>query len=238
MGPRPRRGVWAAVKDQEPSGSRSRNRPTHRRSEEVPTFNLCCCSERATVVTDVVLILPLMLMMIAGMFMLGTRISDYMYLQQSTRELGMILSKIPYMYELGHSPVEYRTFSIDPKEVDMQGAKATAENCITAFSNPDPKYQGCTTSGGDCACARHVAYWYAIEFMRMKLLLVEWPIEVKVGYTSRPGDTSSGLCFIDVETRASHHKWAMVGGGEVATEAHVPYVSYPVPWNNGACYAP
>ncbi len=188
-------------------------------------------------ITDVVLLLPLILTMIAGMFMLGTRISDYMYLHQSTRELGMILSKIPYMHELEYAPEEYRTFLIDPNTVDTEAAKIAAEDCISTFSNT--QFQGCKqTSGSDCYCARHVAYWYAIEFMRMKLLLIQWPIRVKVGYTSRPGDTSSGLCFIDVETKASHNNWAMVGGGEVATEAHIPYVSYPVPWNNGACYAP
>ncbi len=237
MGPRPRSGVWAAVEDQEPAGSESHYRSTDTRPQEVSKCNLCRCSERATVITDVVLLLPLILTMVAGMFMLGTRISDYMYLHQSTRELGMILAKIPYMHELEYSGEEDRTFVIDPKTVDTEALKTAAENCIRTFS--DPEFRGCrNSSGGDCSCARTVAYWYATEFMRMKLLLIEWPIQVKVGYTSRPGDTSSGLCFIDVETTASHHNWAMVGGGEVATEAHVPYVSYPVPWNNGACYAP
>lgn len=236
MGPRPRRSVWAAVEEQELAGSRSRYWSTRTRPQGIPSSNLWHCSERATVITDVVLLLPLILTMVAGVFMLGTRISDYMFLHQSTRELGMILAKIPYMHELEYSSEEDRTFLIDPKTVDIEALKTAAENCIRMFSNA---YSGCrNTSGGDCSCARTVAYWYATEFMRMKLLLIEWPIQVKVGYASRPLDTTSGLCFIDVETRASHHNWAMVGGGEVATEAHVPYVSYPVPWNNGACYVP
>lgn len=238
MGPRPRRCVWAAVNDQEPAGLRSQYGSTCQRPGGTPNSSLPPCSELGTVVTDVVILLPLLLTMIAGMFMLGTRISDYMYLNQSTRELGMILSKIPYMYELEFSGEALRTFSINPNEEADPQEKSAAEACIATVSNSS--YTGCL-NGGDCSCAVTIAEWYAKEFMRMKLMLIEWPITVKVSYTARdtdPVNNPSGLCFINVETRASHRNWAMVGGGEVVAEAHVPYVSFPVPWNSGTCLGP
>jgi hypothetical protein len=104
----------------------------------------------------------------------------------------------------------------------------------------NPTYKGCLTSAGNCACARIIAEWYAIEFMRRKLMLIEWPISVKVEFGARDLDPlkPSGLCFVNVATEAAHFKWAMVGGGTVATEAHVPYVSAPVPWNLIPCVGP
>lgn len=187
--------------------------------------------ERATVVTDVVIILPLLLTLIAGIFMLGTRLSDYMYLTQSTRELAMILSKIPYMHELRFYDDAARTFTINQGNI-LTTAQAEAEACIRKLT--DEQYVGCqNTPGGDCSCAFKIAQWYATQFMQMKLMLIEWPITVFVGYSAR--DTSSGLCFVDVTARADHRTWVMVGGGEVRAEAHVPYISNPVPWNNGTC---
>jgi hypothetical protein len=178
--------------------------------------------------------------MIGGMFMMGTRISDYMYLSQSSRELGLILSKMPFMYELQYSDEASRTLKIEPNKVVPASTRTEAEVCIQTVS--DPQYTGCkNTAGGDCSCALKIARWYATEFMRLKLILLkegENFIYVKVDYSARPLDTSSGLCFIDVTSSAAHRAWAMVGGGDVRVEAHVPYVSNPVPWNGGTCKSP
>lgn len=207
-------------------------------------------SERATVVTDVVILLPVLLTMIAGMFMLGTRISDYMFLNASARELGMILSKIPHMHEvnLGVQEGETVLFWINLGPTDPENNPplnaAAVQACLNAFASPD--YPGCF-GGNSCGCALAVALWYATELLRSKSLMLHTSslsgkgLSVEVGYNARIDpltglrDNASGLCFISVKIYGEHYRWPFVGGGQISAEAHVPYVSEPVHWNGGRC---
>jgi|GEM_PF-4063113 len=231
MGHWPRRIVWSTVSEQFPRsqlGGRRAAAGPYREAFDHPRYTQ---SERATVVTDVVILLPLLLTMIAATFMLGTSISDYMYLNQTTRELGMIMSKIPHMWELQYSGAP-SSFTVDPKQpVDGQ-LKAAAEACIVRMSAS----QVGECSGQDCLCAITIAKWYASEMLRMKRLLVQGLVTVETAFNSR--DLESGLCFISVSMSAERTRWAFVGGGRVRAEAHVPYVSSPVPWNGGTCVGP
>jgi hypothetical protein len=231
MGSGPGRVVWAVVRDLRPALSRWQQRWSTAWGSRVVVRNSLGRSERATVITDVVIILPMLLIMVAGILMLGTRISDRMYLSQSARELGVILSKVPYMYELALVGEESRTFQITLGPVDESG-KTSAEACIRDVADPD--YRGCSPDAPHTCCAHKIAQWYASEFMRMKQLLVDWPVTVQVGYGAR--DTSSGLCFVDVTVTGRYTRWSLLGRGQVRAEAHVPYLSTPVAWNNGACF--
>jgi hypothetical protein len=165
--------------------------------------------------------------MIAGTFMLATSLSDYMYLNQATRELGMILSRIPHMWELQWTAPN--SFTVDPKEPVNDQLKAEAEACINRASGSS--IPPCSLN--ECACAIAITRWYAFELLRMKPLQLEGLVTIEAAFNAR--DKESGLCFISVTLNAERRRWAFVGGGKVRAEAHVPYVSSPVPWNGGTC---
>jgi hypothetical protein len=184
---------------------------------------------------DAVIVLPVLLTMAAGMVMIGTRISDYMYLNQSARELGLILSRTPGMSWLTDSDQTY-TGSVTfwtPSEGVLQ---QTAESCLTEMRDSQGQ---CSGAHGCSVCAELVSKWYAAQFVDLKKLLRKADVHVAISYgrgeVAEGATDSSGLCLIKVVLSAETTALPMMGSGQIGVSATVPYLSTPMNWNGGDC---
>ena len=186
-------------------------------------------SSIGSVITEAVVVIPVLLASIVGMLSIGFRLSDYMYLSQSARDIGLVLSRMPHMYE-----IRTYTFDADPKAAAAT-LRSTVESCISERLNSN--YVGCTAS--DCPCVKSIAQWYVNEQLKGKKLSVSWPVQVSISYQRRDAsDSTSGLCFIRVQLQAAaNDALPSFGalGGSVSAKAFVPYVGDPVHFNGGAC---
>ena len=184
---------------------------------------------RGSVMTETVVVIPVLLASIVGLLSLGLRLSDHMYLAQAARDIGLVLSRIPHMYEIGN--YEFQANPLGP----AGPIRSAVESCISQRFNSN--YQGCTTP--DCRCVKTVAEWYTNQHLRGKKLAVAWPVDVSLSYQKRDAsDTTSGICFIRVKLQAfGNDGLPSFGalGGSFSAEAFVPYVGDPVYFQGGAC---
>jgi len=194
--------------------------------------------QKGSIITETVVVLPILLATIIGMLSLMMQISDYMYLSQSAREVGLVLSRVPFMYQVNQSavgstaPTPY-SFDVNPTSVPTNLKSEVASclaNGLAGTSLP------CTAVG---CCAQRVAQWYTYEHLKGRSLNVKWPMTAKVSYRVRDSsDTTSGLCFIEVQLIAQTNdmlpSFGSVGG-DITIDTFVPYVSKPVNFNAGTC---
>jgi hypothetical protein len=189
-----------------------------------------------SIAVESALILPLLLASVAATMVLGVRLSDYMYLSQSVRELGIVLGRVPYMAALrapgGDAAYE---ISLAPSgdQTTVAAAAATylttlsAGACGPASSN----YSACTTA------ARGVTSWYAQQILLMKRLMVAESLTLNVQF-GPPGvdiPAADGLCMLHITVTAQSRAWLSWAVGQMVVSQSLPYVSLPVPNADSGC---
>lgn len=185
--------------------------------------------------TDAVIVLPVLLTMVAGMVMVGTRLSDYMYLNQSARELGLVISRTPGMSWLGFSG---GSSSYSFGTPSGGASKDSAERCLTDLRASQGQCVGANTNGCP-GCPEIVTQWYAAQFVNLKKLLRSTDVAVNISYG--PGTVvdgvadASGLCVITVNLSADTTSLPLMGKGHISVSSTVPYLSTPMNWNGGLC---
>lgn len=179
-----------------------------------------------SVAVESALVLPVLLAAVAATIVIGLRLSDQLYLTQAARELGVVLSRVPYMAALKASGGE-DTYTIsqfgsyDSPEAYLATLNAGASNCGPSTLN----YSSCTTA------ARGVTQWYAQQLLFLKRMFVSDSLMLRVSYVPPAADVtaSNGLCMIKVDMTATSSGLLSWAAGSIAVSQSVPYVSSPVP---------
>jgi hypothetical protein len=177
-------------------------------------------------------VLPLLIFMIGALIVMSIRISDNMYLGQSSRELAIKLARLPWIAEAGTGT---STWQIDIDNAQGEPSETTAAACLDTLN--DPSYDGCGSTGCN-PCIETVILWYTYKLMRAKNMFVEWPVTLQVTFGPPiPEDPTAakGLCYITVQIAAIHRGWLLGLDGNLTAYARAPYVSNPVPAAGSSC---
>jgi hypothetical protein len=164
--------------------------------------------------------------MIAGIVVMGMRLSDYMYLSQAAREVGVVLSRTPNMAALG--PLGDSSFSISST---ASGDSAAATACMQTLSSVG----ACGENGQNSACstcAQAVAGWYVQQAFKLKKLISSSDMTVRVRFAAPPSDVNAGatgLCMIFISVSATTKGWLSYLASSISVNQYVPYVGTPVP---------
>jgi hypothetical protein len=190
--------------------------------------------QRASLVLEAAIVLPVLLATIASIIVLGIRLSDHMYLTQAARELGVVLSRTPYMASLGSSL--NTTYLISPSsEVDANGAASCLQTLTTGTScQGGQNYSQCSS------CAETVVRWYAVQAFQIKKMMTQSDLTLQVRFAAPPSDTnaSQGLCMIFVSATANSTGWLRYLASTLTVSHWVPYVANPVPAAGQNCNNP
>jgi hypothetical protein len=189
-------------------------------------------AQEGSIAVESAIILPVLLAAVAATIVMGMRLSDQMYLNQAARELGVVLSRVPYMAALTAANGSNDYLISRNEAVTDAGSHLTfltngSANCGFAASN----YSACTAS------ARAVTSWYAKQIMFLKRMFINDTVTVRVIYAPPLGDanSASGLCMLRVTIQAQANGWLTWAAGPIVVTQSVPYVSEPVPNAGGGC---
>jgi hypothetical protein len=183
---------------------------------------------------EAALMLPVLIFMIGALVVMSTRLSDNMFLAQSSRELALKLSRTNWLAQMGTGAHQ---FHINMNEPEVP-SPSQAEYCLQNFADFN-QYSPCGYADCD-PCADIIIRWYVYKLFESKLLFIDWDnhpldLEVSFGPPAEDPEGSDGLCFITVSMNAIHKGWLLGLDGELHTNARAPYVSNPVPNAGNGC---
>lgn len=185
-----------------------------------------------SIAVESALILPVLLAAVAATIIVGLRLSDQMYLNQAARELGIVLSRVPYMAALRDSRRDSYTIkksdSYTSPETFLANLNDGANTCGPASSI----YYNCTSA------AQSVIKWYAQQiFFIKRMFIVNDTVRLNVSYSPPAADSSppSGLCMIKVTITATATGWLSWAASSIVVSQSIPYVSAPVPPDTYGC---
>jgi hypothetical protein len=192
--------------------------------------------ERGSLAVESALILPLLFAAVAATVVMGVRLSDNLYLTQSTRELGVVLGRVPYMAALratGGDAAYTISLAASGAQTTESALAQTQLAALTAGAcgSAESYYSACTTA------ARGVTAWYARQILLMKRMMISDNITLNVQFGPPAVDPSAtdGLCMLHITVTAEARAWASWALGQIVVSQSAPYVSSPVPGAGNSC---
>ena len=181
--------------------------------------------ERGIAALEWAIVLPVVILFVAGILVLGTRYSDNMFVAQVSHEMALVVARVPGLDRAGNftEPIVIGAVAADTD---------TASGCIDCLINGETSQCPITGEPGGVTverqCATSIVTWYAEQFFATKGTFFEPGIAVNVSMSG----VGTPVPMISVSISATPKQWLLpsflqLPGGTVTMSSTLPYMVLP-----------
>lgn len=178
---------------------------------------------------EAAIIIPILILLFAGILSLGMRLSNYIYLNQIGKELVIQMGSVRCLALFSSASLpSSHSFVLGPQTFSPTPPSETAvASCLTAVQSD--------CSAVSYGCPLNVLNYYAATLVKSKPIRVDGNITMDYSFNPPASDPSSGVCLLTVRFTAQDPTWINMIGGPIVTITQGPYLSTPMPAAGSGC---
>ena len=190
-----------------------------------------CCG---SIIVETAFIIPLLVLFIAGTFVIGMRLCNYMYLSQIARELVVKGGTIPGLAQGGTGQ---STYTLNNASAPAGATVTACETAIATFLPLVAADNSLRLTSPDDTCPQTLLHDYGINLVEARNMPFYGDVTMYLTFGPHPDDATAatGLCFVTITLNVHDDGWLNYFSGDLNVNSRGPYVLRPVPEAGASC---